>query len=432
MGRNVTKESGNDAAQNEMALLIEAFERFTGAGESVTRAYEELTIKVDELNLQLEEKNRELAANLAEKERLSVYLRNVLESLGSAVFVVGRQGKIEMTNLAAGKLLEADRQDLIGRSFVEVLDGPAKPAEIPAELISGGEKFREREFEFHVDGRELKILRAGSHPLLGAESVGGRIVRLDDITEETIGRAQVERTERLAAMGEMAVKIVHEVRNPMGSIELVASLLARDLADWPEKRKLVYKISSGIQSMDHIISNLLAFARNTQPTLRELKIHSILDECLSYNVHLLEGQSIAVETQYSEDISGMRGDPELLKQVFMNLIINAAQSMPKGGRLTLAAKLKNLRNFETDELTPFMQVQVADTGVGMTPEIVSRLFNPFFTTKDRGTGLGLALSHNIVKAHTGHIDVDSTPGQGSAFTVNLPINPKAANGGERL
>ncbi len=413
----------SDVSKDEMALLIEAFERFTGAGETVTRAYEELAVKVEELDLQLEEKNRELAANLRETERLSVYLRNVLESLGSAVFVVGGQGKIEMANQAAVKLLDAGMQDLIGRSLAQSLDGLTRPDGITADLISGGEKFREREFELQIEGRAPKILRAGSHPLLDAESVGGRIVRLDDITEEALGRAQAERTERLAAMGEMAVKIVHQVRNPMGSIELVASLLSRDLADQPEKRKLVDKIRSGIQSMDHIISNLLAFARNTQPTLQNVNIHSILDECLSYNVHLLDGQGISVKTSYEENLPEIKGDSGLLKQVFMNLIINAAQAMPKGGSLTLAARTKDLRDYETDELIPFMQAQVADTGSGMTPEVVSRLFNPFFTTKDRGTGLGLALTHNIIKAHDGHIDVDSAPGEGSSFTVNLPINP---------
>ncbi len=408
----------------ELSLLMEAFERFTGAGEAVSRAYRELSLKVEELNIQLDEKNRQLARNLGEKERLSVYLSNILESLGSAVFVLDASAVVEMANRAAGRLLPCGTSTLVGTPFERLFAGIVRPDAAVEELIRSAAEDRDREFEFHPNVGEMRIFRAGCRPMIGSgagTNGGGRIVILDDVTEEALGRAQAERTGRLAAMGEMAVKIVHEVRNPMGSIELVASLLARDLADEPEKRLMVDRIRSGIRSMDHIISNLLAFARNTQPTRKPLDLPGLLDECLGYNAYLFSAQHIVLSKDYDPNLPPIPGDRELLKQVFMNLFLNAAQAMPKGGELLVTAHAKELRDFDAGGMRAHAQVRVRDTGAGMPPDVRTRVFHPFFTTKERGAGLGLALSHNIVKAHNGAIGVESVPDEGSVFTINLPL-----------
>ncbi len=406
----------------ELRLLQEAFERFMGAGETVTRAYDELRAKIDELNLQLEEKNLELARNLDEKERLSMHLSNILGSLRSGVVVLDGGGAIDTVNAAAADLLGRTREELVGTRFVEVIANAHFTRSDWETILAGRTDFREREMEYRSPGGAARTLRVALHPMTkaGAEQPG-RVLVIDDVTREIRDRETAQRTDRLAAMGEMAVKIVHEVRNPMGSIELIASLLSRDLSDQPEQRQMVERVRNGIRSMNHTINNLLSFARNTQPELRPVGIEAVVEDCLSYNTHLLETQHVTLERVY-RDGSEVLGDPELLKQVFMNLFLNAAQAMPGGGVLRVEIAGEAVGD-DMGAGTPAVHVRISDTGCGMSPEVSARVFHPFFTTKERGTGLGLALAHNIIQAHRGTIDVESEPGKGSCFTVSLPAAP---------
>ncbi len=403
----------------ELRLLQEAFERFMGAGETVTRAYDELRAKIDELNVQLEEKNLELARNLDEKERLSMHLSNILGSLRSGVLVLDGAGTIDTVNAAAAELVGQSREELVGTRFVEVIAGAHFTRRDWENVLADRSDFREREMEYRPRDGAARTLRVAAHPMTKAgEAQPGRVLVIDDVTRETRDREKAQRTDRLAAMGEMAVKIVHEVRNPMGSIELIASLLSRDLSDQPEQRQMVERVRNGIRSMNHTINNLLSFARNTQPEFRPVGIHAVVEDCLSYNTHLLDTQHVTLEREYRNGCDVL-GDPELLKQVFMNLFLNAAQAMPGGGVLRVEVADETRRDAGGVE-TPTVLVRISDTGCGMTPEVSARVFHPFFTTKERGTGLGLALAHNIIQAHRGTIDVESEPGKGSCFTVGLP------------
>lgn len=403
---------------SDVQMLIEAFERFSGAGETVTRAYRELQTKVDELDTELDAKNRELATNLAEKDRLTAYLRKVLESMGEGILVVGADERVEMANAAAADLFGKTANEVKGRALADVLKSVFADESIAKQLVRRDGRVREGEFRL-VEGEGARMLRVRCHPLTGREGVAtGRILVLEDVTDEARTKAQSARTQRLAAMGDMAVKIVHEVRNPMGSIELVASLLARDLDSMPASLELVQRIQSGIRSMNLIIDNLLSFARDTQPRTQNVDMPTIVDQCLEAQIHLLHTQKIDADHRRpeGEDVR-VRGDGALLQQVFMNLVLNAAQAMTTGGNLTVEYRPATLES--NGEEKAAWRVLVKDTGVGMSAETRERVFHPFFTTKERGTGLGLALCHNIIQAHGGRIDVESEPGRGTTFAVTL-------------
>ena len=165
----------------DLRLLMEAFERFAGAGETITRSYEELTAKIDELNLQLEQKNRELARNLEEKERLSVYLANVLESLGSGIMVLDSRGRVDMANAAAARLLSCDGEIKRGSDPAELCEERARPEGVLDDLLGDQPRSCEREFEFFPSEGEKRIFRARCHPMIGAgEGFDGRILLLED------------------------------------------------------------------------------------------------------------------------------------------------------------------------------------------------------------------------------------------------------------
>jgi signal transduction histidine kinase len=229
---------------------------------------------------------------------------------------------------------------------------------------------------------------------------------------------QANRAGRLAAMGEMAVKIAHEIRNPLGSIELFASLLQKELEDNAELKPLCGHICSGVKRIDNIISNLLLFIRPEQtPEMQVLDIHELLKDSLFFAEHLIHTNTgIEVVTNFADRPLRIYGDPQLLSQVSLNLILNALQAMTNGGRLTISTGTGD--NVHGNEIT---EIRFADSGCGIPPENLSKIFDPFFTTKKKGMGLGLAIVHHITETHGGTIDINSSQSQGTECIVSLPI-----------
>jgi signal transduction histidine kinase len=217
------------------------------------------------------------------------------------------------------------------------------------------------------------------------------------------------RHSRLAAMGEMAATLAHEVRNPLGSMELFASLLLEDLGDWPGARHLVCQIAEGIKDLNHLVSNILGFTRSPVTRHTTVDVIAAIEDGLRYTTPLLAENRIGIVRQYDPEPVVAMADPELVRQVFMNLIRNAVQAMEEGGTLTVSA----VRG-------PRVAAVFADTGPGIPSAVGERIFDPFFTTKERGTGLGLAVVNALVGALGGDVTVQSEDGRGTCFTVRFP------------
>jgi signal transduction histidine kinase len=220
-------------------------------------------------------------------------------------------------------------------------------------------------------------------------------------------------------MGEMAVKIAHEIRNPLGSIELFASTMKKDLEDFEEPRVLSEHISSCVKSINSIISNLLLFMRPEQKaSFQIVDLHDPLKDSLFFSDHVIQSnEHIEVITSYHPEPLMVLGDSELLKQMYLNLILNAVQSMPGDGKLMISTK-----KIECVQNGPdFAEIKFMDTGTGISKAVMPRIFDPFFTTKTRGTGLGLAIVHNIIKLHGGSIDIRNSKKDGAVCIVTLPL-----------
>ncbi|MBT5631339.1 MAG: PAS domain-containing sensor histidine kinase [Nitrospina sp.] len=249
----------------------------------------------------------------------------------------------------------------------------------------------------------------------------GTVLILQDKTDLRRLEELAHRNQRLREMGEMAAGIAHEIRNPLGSIELFASLLKKDLEEDPEKVKLVQHIRAGVQNMDRIISTLLLFAKSSQPSRQQCDINLLLSELLDGLDDIRVPENIRVVRDFGKEEMLANGDRDLLRQVFPNLIRNAIQAMPDGGELLLQTqKAPTPITGEGAGTRKFITITVTDTGGGICADDLSKIFNPFFTTKDKGTGLGLAISHNIIKAHQGTIEAVSEEGKSTSFMVNLP------------
>lgn len=238
--------------------------------------------------------------------------------------------------------------------------------------------------------------------------------RIEELNEELAEKNRMmERQRRLAAMGEMAAKIAHEIRNPLGSMNIFATLLERDLEKEPERQKLATHITKGIKTLDNLLTNMLLFASSPMTRLKEINIRQIIEDSLL----LASGndRDVTIDAEFKGPES-LRGDQAMLGQLFLNLFINAFDAMGESGTLTVRTSFR--------EDNDAVLIEVRDTGSGIDKEHVDRIFDPFFSTKDRGTGLGLAIVSTVVSAHEGAIDVVSEPGKGTAFLITLPAKAK--------
>lgn len=237
---------------------------------------------------------------------------------------------------------------------------------------------------------------------------------------------QLMHAEKLASLGALAAGVAHEVNNPLGTIALYAQMMRDELGEGQEsQRESVDIILKHSTRAGQIVKNLLEFARRTELEAKPVSINAVLEDVLSMTGHQAELQQVTVVKQLGPDVPGIVGDADKLRQVFVNMVINALQAMPKGGRLRVASR-------GVEEAGQAAQVRIADTGRGIPPDKIDKVFDPFFTTKEtgKGTGLGLSVSHGIVEQHGGHIAVESSPGEGTTFTVTIPA-PSGGGIGEQ-
>lgn len=409
----------------DIEALIKNMDAFNEVTAQLQKSYDELQVRIKKLDLELADKNKELEKNLVEKEEVKNYLNDILESLTNGVIVVDRSGQITTFNQTAGSLTGLKPKECLGKTLKDVF-----PFDLFENLVARLEKNRRetvsQDQDITTPDKKKFHARVSASPVW--DNHGGQIgtvLILQDRTDLRRLEELAHRNQRLREMGEMAAGIAHEIRNPLGSIELFASLLKKDLEEEPEKAKLVQHIRAGVQNMDRIISTLLLFAKSAQPSRQQCDINLLLTELLDGLDDIRVPDNIKVVRDFGGEEMLANGDRELLRQVFPNLIRNAIQAMPDGGELRLQtqkalASVAGQESGKGAEARKYITVTIADTGGGICAEDIAKIFNPFFTTKDKGTGLGLAISHNIIKAHQGTIEAVSEEGKSTSFMVKIP------------
>lgn len=372
--------------------LNEAFHNFTEASKNLQTYYEKLREKVHYLTQELENKNIQLNRAILEVGESKDYLQAVLQSIGEAIIVLDQEDRVTMLNRAAEELLCSSKQDIAGMSFSDLA--------FNIENTSSGTRLTVNDTVYDV------ILSRST--VSGPEgSVRGYVILVKDITRIKDLERQYERNQRLIAMGEMAAKIVHEIRSPLCSIELFATMLSNDLRDTAHS-EMASGISTGIKSLNNILTNMLFFAKPQKPAFRDIELSEAITESVNMLIALIQIRGIKLIQNTPQMV--VRSDMELLKQVFMNIILNAVQAMPGGGILKITA----------DKADEYVTVSVIDDGEGINPENIEKIFDPFFSTKDKGTGLGLAIAHKIMQTHSGFIRAYRNQEKGSTFCVSFP------------
>jgi signal transduction histidine kinase len=393
----------------ERDLLRAAFRSFDQAAKTLQVSYDALTERVNQMDLELARSNDALRQQLSVNEAMRAHLDGILESLSSGVLVVNEEDVITRSNRAAALLLHETGEALRGRSATEVLASAGlcvleRPQRLGQAMVSITQTTLQTE----------------------SQGVSGRLILIQDVTRLYQLEEQLQRKDRLAAMGELIGRIAHEIRNPLGSVELFASLLRRDLTEHLSAKGYAEQISQAVQSMDRLLANLLTYTRPARADHGWHSAEPLIMDSLALAAHAINKVPVDIRVHLDPGISALWCHEGQLKQVLLNLIVNAVQAMPNGGTLTII-----LETVSPDLLgVPAVRLTVSDSGVGIDPVHRSRIFDPFFTTKDEGTGLGLAIVYSIIEAHQGRIDVESTQGRGTSCALVLP-HPIAALGQEQ-
>jgi signal transduction histidine kinase len=383
----------------ERELLHAAFRSFDEAAQTLQQSYSALTARVEQMDLELAQSNEALRRQLGDNEAMRVHLDGILESLSTGVLVMNDCGTISRSNRAAEALLGVTDAELRNRQASDVLAGAGlglcdRPQRIGQAVVS--------------------ISQVPLHNDSGARS--GHLILFQDITRIYQLEEQLQRKDRLAAMGELIGRIAHEIRNPLGSVELFASMLQRDLDEHSSARRYAQQISQAVQAMDRLLANLLLYTRPVRLARGWHAAESLIGESIRLAAHAITKVPVEIRVDISEEIPSIWCHDGQLKQVLVNLVVNAVQAMPNGGLLVISLCPEPLQALDM----PAVRLTVRDTGIGIDPAHRSRIFDPFFSTKDEGTGLGLAIVYSIVDAHQGRIDVESTVGQGTSCSIILP------------
>ncbi|HNU70142.1 MAG TPA: ATP-binding protein [Thermodesulfobacteriota bacterium] len=404
----------------DLSILTEAMSCFNGAASRLESSYHHLEERVRQLDAEVKKKNYELNETLRQKEEMQEYLHAILESLPIGVVAVNLKGSITTLNRAAENLIGVSAEDSVGKSLNEILSGQCSESDnVEMQRVDDTEEVGPREMEIVRGGKRVTVLVSEACLEKSGRKRTGTLVTIQDITHVKRLEKQAVRNSRLAAMGEMAAKMAHDIRNPLGSIELFVSVLKRELMAHEEPCKLLEHISSGVKSINSIVSSVLMFMRPQQKALfKRIDIHQPLNDSVFFSSHLVQGNDgVQVSVCGCEYPLFVNGDGELLKQVFLNLILNAIQAMPSRGTLKITAE-EGHRNGSDERCAV---IRFVDTGMGIPKEHINKIFDPFFTTKTRGTGLGLSIVHSIIKSHGGTIDIESTQGAGTEFVISLPL-----------
>lgn len=377
-------------AGDQALNLAEAFRTFNRVSEELTQAYAGLQAQVAQLTAELAAANGELRRQYQEKARLSERLALLLDALPAGVVVLDGAGCVEQFNPAAQALFEAP---LPGQDWSALAQAALTPTATPGE-------FEMRGGTVHVAVAETQL-----------DSAGGRIVLLQDITAAHALQWQAQRNERLAAMGEMAAALAHQLRTPLAAALLYAGNLGRAELAAAERAQLADKAVARLKHLERLIQDMLIFARGEVAGREWFAARDLVHEVALVIEPLARERGVGFLVADASRGAAIHGDRKALAGSFINLLENALQACGNAGCVELRAAL----------VDGGMEFRVRDDGPGISAEVRQRLFEPFFTTRASGTGLGLAIARGVLRAHGGSIDLaPAAAARGTEFIIQLP------------
>jgi signal transduction histidine kinase len=413
----VTRTTEGDFLSSDDIDLLITLSNYVAIAIENSRLYSSLQSKADEY------------------ERLKEFSENIVESINVGILAAGLDGRVESWNSQIEKLTGVRRQDALGRPLCELF---------PAELCQKFDELRVDQGVHNVyrmalrprlldpgpgkpngangkNGLQLEkpsavresIVNLAIAPLVSKDLQQiGRLIIFDDVTDREELERRLVQADKLSSIGLLAAGVAHEVNTPLAVISTYAQMLAKQVSGDDQKAKLLDKIAKQTFRASEIVNSLLNFSRTSPTDFADVDLNRILRETVSLVEHQFQTAGVVTDLSLADNLLSIRGNSGKLQQVFLNLFINAKDAMPDGGVLTIRTRAEG----------GFAILEIADTGQGIPPEHLARIYDPFFTTKGpkKGTGLGLSISYGIVHEHDGVIEVDSTVGGGTRFRLEFP------------
>ncbi len=408
----------------------------TTEGVLVTSAIRDVTDRkraeeqIRALNHALEERVNERTAELAAEKAL---LQTYLEVAGMMIVVINADQTVALINTKGCDVLGWPAGEIVGNNWFDRF----LPARIRDEVkavfskLVAGELVPTEDFQNPILTKSGEERMVAWHNAVLRDNEGRTYAVIgsgEDVTDKMLMELQVRQAEKLAAIGQLTSGLAHEIGTPLNVISGRAEYMLRKMAAGDPLRTNLERILGQIERIAKIVNQLLSFTRTRPLDRRPIALGPLIREMCSLVEHPLREHRIALQVEVPDTLPEIDADPDQIQQVLLNLIMNAIQAMPGGGALTIRAGRTVARREREDPLQDhYVKIEIADEGIGIPPEHLSKIFDPFFTTKDvgKGTGLGLAVSDGIVRRHGGVLRVKSRVGEGSVFSLFLPMKPDA-------
>ena len=380
--------------QHKAKELESAFQTFNQVSEQLMQSYAVLEQRAVQLNEELAAARSERLQQLAEKERLANRLERLLSALPAGVVVLDGNGVVQECNTAAlallGEPLQGQRwESVIARVFQSVSDN--------------GQEIR------LISGKQISLSRSS----LGSEP--GQILLLQDITENRALQSALERHQRLSTMGEMLASLAHQIRTPLSSALLYSSNLTNAHLDLQTRQKFSEKALNQLHHLEHMINDMLLFARGGEGVVEAIELNQFINEFQHLMEQAILCSNATLDVMPAQDNVVFYGNKQTLLTAFQNLAMNAIQVSEQPVHVTLGVRLIN---------SSTVCFEIKDNGPGIEANMLDRIFEPFYTTRSTGTGLGLAVVRAVILNHGGEIQVNSQPGRGTVFTMTLPVDAR--------
>ncbi len=346
------------------------------------------------------------------------FFRHVVAGMRNGALALTREGLLTLMNDEAYRIFEITPHETdLGRPVGEVLGNHPEVVRLLQGVFDLHQLPNRAELRLRPSGRvlgyTLALVRDDTGCVVGSSMFFKDLTRVEQLEERERLR------DRLAALGEMAAVIAHEVKNPLAGIEVMAGLLRRKITDTPDAQSVLTDIIHEVKMANAIVQEVLEFVRPIRLQVERTAVAEALRSAVQLADTKARRGDVSVDINVPQELPLIQGDQYQLTQVFTNLLMNAYEAMEGKGRVTITARAVRVNNGSEEQDT--VLVELADEGPGMPQDVADRVFNPFFTTKPQGSGLGLAIVRKIVDAHDGSIDLNTAPGRGTLIRVSLPV-----------
>ena len=358
--------------------------------------------------------NARLYEQLLEERNIA---KNILENAPNGILAIDEHKNIRSVNRRAEEILKLKRRKILGKPIFEVLRDNI--VYLLTDTIDNRRTTHRAEIVNSKKDGTSDIYEVNSSILKNtAGNVSGAILTIQDLTEIKQTEAMLRRVHTLSSLGQMSANIAHEIRNPLASINFNIQNLSKKLMHDQTLQRTLRNTIEGVERIKLVIKQTLDFSKNVQPAMIRGHIHNVLLNSLALIAPQLVERKIEIKRDLESDIPDIYFDPHQIQNVFVNLLLNATEAMPRGGIIMIRSRIDETYKMNASR---WLLLTIKDNGIGIPPENLKKIFDPFFTTKQEGTGLGLSIVHKIIEQHSAFIDVRSRENKGTSFFLRFPL-----------